>query len=178
MRDHCSAAVEVFAAFFRVFRSGSLVGQALLDGKSWTNLPNSVKLQASQWCWRRGRKRERKRVPRNGFIDFSCYCWFVRLLFDIWNVFIKHIKHKKHLHNITIWYYIFIYSPSLFENEYPMETSACAVSGPAIHRTWRSWTVSWVRFRNYGRCLSSRWESMTLWRSLGERSHRILDKII
>ena len=54
MRDHCSAAVEVFfffsgfAAFFRVFRSGSLVGQALLDGKSWTNLPNSVKLQASQ----------------------------------------------------------------------------------------------------------------------------------
>lgn len=109
MRDHCSAAVEVFAAFFRVFRSGSLVGQALLDGKSWTNLPNSVKLQASQWCWRRGRKRERKRVPRNGFIDFSCYCWFVRLLFDIWNVFIKHIKHKKHLYIISLYDIIYLY---------------------------------------------------------------------
>ena len=70
--------------------------------------------------------------------------------------------------------YIYIYSPSLFENEYPMEISACAVSGPAIHRTWRSWTVSWVRFRNYGRCLSGRWESMTLWRSLGARSRRII----
>ena len=31
-----------------VTSSGSLVGQALLDGKSWTNLPSLVKLQASQ----------------------------------------------------------------------------------------------------------------------------------
>ena len=51
--------------------------------------------------------------------------------------------------------------------------AAALVQGPAIHRTWRSWTVSWVQFRNYGRGVSSRWESTALWRSLAARSHRI-----